>query len=391
MIFLYTWRRSTHWRSLFTLAGLFCARGAVVLFLILPLTGFAAIPAVSLPAADPASTFSPAETRAKLQLLEQLVARCRQAMTAANCQGGQVGADFQVAEPSGNRMIRLGWLRELLNEAGGSPSKNDQPVHPKPVKTASPVSVDDDYAPPSVAQRLDDARTRLSEDAESAGLNGETGRVEPIQARRAALAAILSAREYHAAVAKRSLGDRIREKIANWLNWIIGKLVSAGAKSKWIGTAAEIGFVLVLCITLAWFLIRLERQGRFRPSSIGAGIGTGAVSARDWQLWLEDARAAAARGAWREAIHLLYWASISRLESSGLWPADRARTPREYLALVSRQSPQYAGLGALTRSFERTWYAGRSATEEDFHQAEELAGQLGAKASTRSGESGGTR
>jgi hypothetical protein len=391
VILLYTWQRSTRWRSLFTLAGLFCARAAVVLFLILPLTGFAAIPAVSLPKADPVSMLSPAETRARLQLLEQLVARCRQAMTAANCQGGQVGADFQVAESSGNRMVRLGWLRELLNEAGAGPSKNDQPVHPKPVKTASPVFVDEDYAPPSVAQRLDDARKRLGEDAEWVGLNGQNGPTGLIQSRRAALAGILSAREYHAAVAKRSLGDRIREKIANWLNWIIGKLVAAGAKSKWIGTAAEIGFVLVLCIALAWFLIRLERQGRFRPSSIGAGIGMGAASARDWQLWLEDARAAAARGAWRDAIHLLYWASISRLESSGLWPADRARTPREYLALVSRQSPHYAGLGALTRSFERTWYAGRSATEEDFHQAEELAGQLGAKASSRLDESGRTQ
>jgi hypothetical protein len=66
----------------------------------------------------------------------------------------------------------------------------------------------------------------------------------------------------------------------------------------------------------------------------------GAASAREWQLWLEDARKAAAAGQWREAIHFVYWAAISRLESRRLWPADRARTPREYLALVAPEDPR---------------------------------------------------
>jgi hypothetical protein len=356
----------------------------VVLFLFVPLAGFAATSAANPATVDAVSTLSPAETRARLQLLEQLAARCRQFMTAAGCQSDQVGPDFQVAQPSGNRMVRLGWLRDLLKEAA-SPK-------PAPADTKrSRMAAAQDDAAPSLEQRLDDARKRLAEDAEWAGLGGLDGQTGPepsVQTRRATLAAILAAREYHAAVAKRSLGDRIREKIANWLNWIIGKLVAAGAKSKWIGTAAEIGFIVAICTALVWFLIRLERQSRFRPASISLGMGSGAASARDWQLWLEDARAAAARGAWRDAIHLLYWASISRLESSGLWPADRARTPREYLALVSPQSPQYVGLGALTRSFEGTWYAGRPATEDDFREAEELAAQLGAKASTQPG--GGT-
>jgi Domain of unknown function (DUF4129) len=352
---------------------------AVVLFLFVPLAGFAATSAANPATVDAVSTLSPAETRARLQLLEQLAARCRQSMTTAGCQSDQVGPDFQVARPSGNRMVRLGWLRDLLKEAASA--------KPAPADTKrSRMAAAQDDAPPSLEQRLDDARKRLAEDAEWA--DGQTGPEPSVQRQRATLAAILAASEYHAAVAKRSLGERIREKIANWLNWIIGKLVAAGAKSKWIGTAAEIGFVVAICAALVWFLIRLERQSRFRPSSIGVGIGSGAASARDWQLWLEDARAAAARGAWRDAIHLLYWASISRLESSGLWPADRARTPREYLALVSPQSPQYVGLGALTRSFEGTWYAGRPATEDDFREAEKVAAQLGAKASTRPG--GGT-
>lgn len=174
-----------------------------------------------------------------------------------------------------------------------------------------------------------------------------------------------------------SLIQQIKEKIGNWINRFIGKLIRAGARSRWIGLTAEIAFVVLLCAALVWLLIRIERQGRMRPVSIGTARGEGAASARDWQLWLEDAQKAAALGAWREAIHLLYWANISRLESTGYWSADRARTPREYLALLGPQSQHHASLGRLTRSFERAWYAGRSANESDFREAEQLSLQLG--------------
>ena len=169
------------------------------------------------------------------------------------------------------------------------------------------------------------------------------------------------------------------KKWRGWINQAVNTVAQAGFKSKWVGWAAEIGFVLALCIGLVWFLIRLERQGRLGPALIRPGPGMGAASARDWQFWLQDAHQAAAAGAWRDAIHLLYWASISRLESSGLWPADRARTPREYLALLPQESQHRPDLSALTGSFERTWYAGRHAAEGDFRRVEQIAGRLGVR------------
>jgi hypothetical protein len=117
----------------------------------------------------------------------------------------------------------------------------------------------------------------------------------------------------------------------------------------------------------------LESRWRVRLVPDDAGPATNAASARDWQLWLEDARRAAGAGLWREAIHYVYWASISRLESKRLWPADRARTPREYLALVAPDDPRRARLAQLTGSFELTWYGGRTAGERDYRRAEELA------------------
>jgi hypothetical protein len=124
---------------------------------------------------------------------------------------------------------------------------------------------------------------------------------------------------------------------------------------------------------LAWRLVVLERRWRTEmvPESMVPALG--AASARDWQLWLADARRASAAGQWREAIHFVYWAAISRLESKRLWPADRARTPREYLALVAADDPRKPRLAKLTGSFERVWYGGRAAGENDYRQAEQQA------------------
>jgi hypothetical protein len=338
-------------------------------------------------------------------------------MTPLNCQSNRVGPDVKIALPAGSRQIRFGWLRALLDQAAEDQAAREREAREREAKKEreakaqvakpplpqtekkQPLSFTvetRDYVPPTLAQRLADARKRLAEDERlTRQITQPPVALQPAPSTtpRATLATILTAKEYNTAVAGRSIKQRILEKIGSWINRFLSSLIQAGAKSKWIGITAEIGFVLLICTALVWFLIRLERQSRFAPATLAPG--SGAASARDWQLWLEDARAAASRAAWRDAIHLLYWASISRLESSGLWPADRARTPREYLALLSNENPQHPRLHALTRSFERTWYAARPASEADFHQAEQLALQLteksGGQSHVRRGGSRGPR
>jgi hypothetical protein len=63
-----------------------------------------------------------------------------------------------------------------------------------------------------------------------------------------------------------------------------------------------------------------------------------------------------------------------------LWPADRARTPREYLGLLGGNDPRKPTLTELTRSFERTWYGGRQAAAVDFDTAMAQAAELGVEA-----------
>ena len=180
--------------------------------------------------------------------------------------------------------------------------------------------------------------------------------------------------------------DSVLEKFGNWLNRLFQSAANLKARSAWVGRALVWGFILAVCVALVWSLLRLERRWRIRLTPDLDRPAPGAASARDWQLWLDDARNAAAAGLWREAIHFLYWAAISRLESRRLWPADRARTPREYLALVAPEDPRKPGLSQLTSTFERFWYGGRNAGEGDYRHAEDLASSLiagGAPAAVR--------
>jgi hypothetical protein len=348
-----------------------------------------------------------AEYQTRLQKLDQLVANCQQSMAPSTCPSSQVGPDVTVALPTGQRQIRFGWLRQLLDEAAHPEPTNDEQAKPQPssnppsIPTTPPKPAPEkqqepdpqlpiilpsdavlNATPPNIFKYLDHARARLHRDQQLASELATQPAVTPATPQHQALARILAAKEYKTATTGRSLKDRLLEKLANWIDAAIGALIQAGSKSKWIGLAAEISFIVLLCIALLWFFIRLERQGRASPLMIRPDSGTGA-SPRDCQLWLEDARAAAAQGLWRDAIHYLYWASIARLESSGLWPSDSAHTPREYLTLLPAHSPQRSDLLALTRSFERTWYAGRPAAESDFREAEQFAARLAANPKPR--------
>jgi hypothetical protein len=92
------------------------------------------------------------------------------------------------------------------------------------------------------------------------------------------------------------------------------------------------------------------------------------VSAKEWPIWMSEARAAASRGEWRDAIHLAYWGGISFLEAGGAWRPDLARTPREYLRLLPATSAQHPTLHALTVRLEGVWYGMQTASADGFEQ-----------------------
>ena len=312
------------------------------------------------------------------------------------CAPSLVGQDDRV--PLSNtpnaerRMVRYDWLRALLTQAQEKDEAKDKPPakpQVKPVVGSEQAPVEEPTRPPKPT--TSELLTQDIAQADAASAAPPVAAVDHAQ-ERDAMKQVLSGRDFRNLEAP-TARDSALEKLGGWLNGLFASFGKLQAKVAWLGPVLVWGFVLAVCVGLVWGLMQLERRWRIRLVPLSDGPAAGAASARDWQLYLQDARRAAAAGQWREAIHFVYWASISRLESKRLWPADRARTPREYLSLVAAEDPRRAGLSSLTGSFERTWYGGRAAGESDYVQAEKLADGLisGKSAASAGAGEGGAR
>ena len=312
--------------------------------------------------------------------LAVLVEACAKARDAKACDPALVGPDDRVALAEGStadvRLVRYEWLRALFLEAqekdkdaGGQKNNTAAGSQSKPEGGKSETEAELPV-PPTTAELLKDAGTRLAHDLVQAD-KAATANDRHAQEREA-LKQVLAGREFRN-LAERTVRDTAWEKFGDWLNRLIESAARLRSRSAWIGRAIVGGFILVVCTGLIWGLLKLERRWRVRLMPEDEQPAAGSASARDWQLWLDEARKSASVGAWREAVHGFYWAAISRLESKRLWPTDRARTLREYLALLAAEEPRRAGLTTLTRSFERSWYGGRPASESEYRQAERLA------------------
>jgi hypothetical protein len=312
-----------------------------------------------------------------LQALEGVVTDCgaqlnlKKPVPAAECDPARVGPDDRVEWPGAAqaREVRYDWLRSVLSRAG----KKDSSAPTVVPGVHSNAKKDQ---PPDESYLLAAARQRLQMDEQQA--ESPLPANSAYAAQRKSLDAILAQREYKG-VTEVSASDRFWEWLDNLLDKVLSRISGIGSRAPWVAELLYGLLIAAACTVLVWLIVRLERNARVRlvPDIEPA---PGAASAREWQLWLKDAQTAAAGGQWRDAIHSVYWASISRLESRRLWPADRARTPREYLGMLRGSDPRKPMLTALTRSFERTWYGGREAAAADFNTAMALAAELGVQA-----------
>ena len=187
---------------------------------------------------------------------------------------------------------------------------------------------------------------------------------------RSALGQILARREF-SGVATESAREKLQERLEEWLGriveWFAGHIGRHAA-------SAKIFFEFLLFVVVVWLgtvLVRFwMRRARFDELQAPQSVAI----ARSWQEWIRAARAASERGDFREAVHAAYWAGIAYLEASQLIEPDRARTPREYLRLLSRPREETAAslekpraaLAALTTQLEQVWYGRRPASHEDF-------------------------
>jgi hypothetical protein len=331
------------------------------------------------------------EYQQHLVRLASALEACTLGRDAKSCDPALIGNDDRVALAAGTgtnrRLVRYGWLRVLfLKAATKDESKEKNKSDSKPLVASQ--------ADPPTGKLLKDAKTRLLGDLAQSRAPLATA---PDHAKeQEVMREVLAGKEFRN-LQEQTVQDSVLEKFARWLNHLFASAGFLKARAAWIGRLIVWGFILGVCVALVYSLLRLERRWRVKLTPTDDQMpGAGAASARNWQLWLEDAQRAAANGEWREAIHFLYWAAISRLESRRMWPADRARTPREYLALVAQEDPRRFSLAQLTDTFERFWYGGRQAGESDYLSAEGLAtslikGGANPSMSKSAGTEGGTR
>jgi hypothetical protein len=327
-----------------------------------------------------------AEYRQHLVELNTVVEACAKARDTKTCDPALTRQDDHVplsnAPGAERRLVRYGWLRVLLARAQIKDETQDTSqtkAQVKPAADAQKPPAEEATRPPrpTTSQLLQSAESRLTRDLAQADAVTAAPPAAPVDhvRERGTMKQVLAGRDFRN-LEEPTARDSALEKLSSWLNWLFESAAKLRARSAWVGRAIVWGFILAVCVGLVWGLMQLERSWCIRLVPQNDGPVAGAASARDWQLWLADARRAAAAGQWREAIHFVYWAAISRLESRRLWPADRARTPREYLAAVTSEDPRRAALASLTGSFERTWYGGRAAGESDYLKAEALAEEL---------------
>jgi hypothetical protein len=296
-------------------------------------------------AEGPPKPISLPEYKQELERLHTVVEDCAQDLGSKTtppktCDPALVGPDEIVSTASGERTVEYDWLRDSLWQAGQS-SKGSKQLS-------------------DAGARLEQMSHEVASPPASAYVPGGVANI------RRQLDAILDDGDFPQAKPPSYL-ERLWNDFVRWLLRVIFRVLPTGSSSSAI-YFLELAVIAIPCGLLIWWFVRklqVQKLGLPRDSMPHAS----APSAQPWEEWLEQGQKLGGEGRWREAIHHVYWAAISCLESRRLWPADRTRTPREYLGLLQGNPETRADLSSLTRSFEHTWYGETPAGEKDFDQA----------------------
>ncbi len=169
--------------------------------------------------------------------------------------------------------------------------------------------------------------------------------------------------------------DRLKQKVGEILMRLFLGVDRVTTQSPWVARALEwLLFVAAAVGVLVWVLRTVQRQ-RLRVA-LGGAAATATTRSAERENWRELAEREASRGAWREAIHALYWAAIVHLGERRAWRHNASRTPREYVRLLRAGSDEQLELRTLTNSLEQSWYGHREPNELEFGAARESFDRL---------------
>jgi hypothetical protein len=298
-----------------------------------------------------------ADYTARLRGFYALLDGCERNMSEAACDWRRAAPDVAVRNGGVVRKVELDWLRNALRDAAQAASASSKDLE------AKKQSLD------AASATLRDARIRLDQELAPQTQMG----VRDVAAERAALEKILASGGYAPEVPP-TLPQRLWNAFAEWLMRHL-TAVAGSQGSQIIVNLLLASLLVIVCGALLWWFARKVQNQRLALSPPNTPLPS-APSFLDWEQWLEQGKGFAREHRWREAIHHVYWAAISLLESRGFWPADRTRTPREYLTLLATRPETVTDLQPLTRSFEHTWYGHEAAGQAEFDRACALLARL---------------
>src|ERR1700761_7094229 len=172
-----------------------------------------------------------------------------------------------------------------------------------------------------------------------------------------------------------TLWDRAKARVISAIVRIFLGIDRVTTQAPWVGRALEwLLFLAAATGLLVWVMRTVQRQ-RLRVA-LGDEPGKQTAWARETEDWRRQAEQEAAKGAWREAIHAIYWAAIVHLERRRAWRHNPSRTPREYVRLLKAGSAEQRELRGLTTALEQSWYGQREANAEEFSAAKESFDRL---------------
>jgi len=220
---------------------------------------------------------------------------------------------------------------------------------------------------------IDEAQREIRSYRDAAEAFAQSVPTRNLEESRSQLNRILAAKEFQA-LRGPTWFDRLRAYIEDWIVRQLQMLFAKIGHGRAIGNAMAWVVITLSALLLALWLVRATARVAPQPEIDLQGASP---AGQDSHHWLREARAAAARGDYRSAIHAGYWAAIASLEEAKLLAENRSRTPRESLGLIRRESEEYAPLFELTHRFELVWYGYRSADRSDWSDAVRHLEKLG--------------
>lgn len=185
-----------------------------------------------------------------------------------------------------------------------------------------------------------------------------------------------------------TLWERLKAKVVHAIVQIFTGIDRATTRSPWVGRTLEWLLFLGAAVGVVVWALRTVQRQRLRVA-LGAEPVKSSAWGRETEDWWRESEREAAKGAWREAIHAIYWAAIVHLEGRRAWRHNPSRTPREYVRLLKAGSTEQRELRGLTNALEQNWYGQREANAEEFAEAREGFERLAEEADAQKSVAGG--